>query len=291
MIPYQKKIIHPALSSFLYRHDFMESDIDWHFHPEIEIRLNLKGRGMKFIGDSIEPYYDDDLVFLGENLPHYWRKEDVSDNVPPERAHVIVVQFLKNFAGNQLYEIPEFAHLPYLFERAKRGMKIFGKTAETIREQILDLPKLSSFEQVLGLLRVVNLISDTTEFTYLSSIGFTEKYLSDSDERINKINNYTLSNFTKTIRISDVASLACMNKSAFCRFFKARTKKNYSQFLKELRVGYACKQLVHGERDIKEVCYSSGFENLANFNRQFKSVTKYTPSLYRKAFSRVQESI
>lgn len=291
MEPYQKKIIHPALSSFVYKQDFLEAGNDWHFHPEMEIQLNLKGRGMKFIGDSIEPFYDGDLVFLGENLPHYWREEEVSDDVQKERAHVIVIQFLRNFAGDQLWATPEFAHLPYLFERAKRGMKIFGKTAETIREQILDLPKLAPFEQVLGLLRIVNLISETTEFSYLSSIGFTEKYHLDSDKRINKIYEYTLSNFTNTIRISDVSAIACMNTSAFCRFFKARTKKNYSQFLKELRVGYACKQLVHAEKDIKEVCYSSGFESLANFNRQFKSVTKQTPSLYRKAFSRVLTSI
>ncbi len=39
MEPYQKKIIHPALSSFIYKQDFMEAGNDWHFHPEIEIQM------------------------------------------------------------------------------------------------------------------------------------------------------------------------------------------------------------------------------------------------------------
>jgi len=50
-------------------------------------------------------------------------------------------------------------------------------------------------------------------------------------------------------------------------------------------VGYACKLLIENRISISQICYESGFYNLSNFNRCFKSITNKTPLQYFKEYS------
>jgi AraC-like DNA-binding protein len=59
-----------------------------------------------------------------------------------------------------------------------------------------------------------------------------------------------------------------------------KIKKNYSKFLNEIRIGYACKMLLEEKMNISEIGYESGFNNLSNFNRQFKSSMGLSPTEY-----------
>ncbi len=75
-----------------------------------------------------------------------------------------------------------------------------------------------------------------------------------------------------------------MNKAAFCRYFKKITNKTYFEFLNEIRIGYACKILIEEEnKNITDVAFLSGFNNMSNFNRQFKIIMGQSPSAYLKS--------
>ncbi|MDD5149035.1 MAG: helix-turn-helix domain-containing protein, partial [Flavobacterium sp.] len=50
-------------------------------------------------------------------------------------------------------------------------------------------------------------------------------------------------------------------------------------------IGYAARWLVEKDLSISEIAFKSGFNNIANFNRSFKSIKKRTPSQYREDFS------
>jgi AraC-like DNA-binding protein len=52
-----------------------------------------------------------------------------------------------------------------------------------------------------------------------------------------------------------------------------------------VRVGQACKLLGERNENVVEIAYKCGFNNLANFNRQFKKIKKMTPSEYRRALN------
>ncbi len=84
------------------------------------------------------------------------------------------------------------------------------------------------------------------------------------------------------IKLSAIASIANMSVPAFCSYFKKRTKKTYIDFVNEVRIGYACKQLLTSQMSILEICFESGFNTIANFNRQFLRIKSVTPSGYRK---------
>ena len=97
--------------------------------------------------------------------------------------------------------------------------------------------------------------------------------------------DFTLENAYQNITLDDVASVANMTKNAFCKYFKKRTNKTFVSFLIELRVENACK-LLSTDKDlsINDIAFKSGFNNISNFNRQFKMIKHMSPNKFRKTY-------
>ena len=104
----------------------------------------------------------------------------------------------------------------------------------------------------------------------------------EEGQRLNKVITYVTQNFSRKITIKEIADEANLSISAFCRYFKLHTRKSFISFLNEFRIGIACKKLLEKDKNVTEICYQTGFNNISNFNRQFKSVTGFTPSQYLK---------
>lgn len=56
------------------------------------------------------------------------------------------------------------------------------------------------------------------------------------------------------------------------------------EYVKNVRVGIAAKLLAETDKQITQICFESGYNNLANFNHYFKANMGETPSEYRKNF-------
>ena len=291
MQPYYKKLVALHGHSILYKEDHLENPRDWHFHPEIEIQMNIAGNGTKFIGDIIEPFGAQDLVLLGENLPHFWRKENNNakaiETEKSKNAHVIVIQFRKSFLGEDFAKVPELAFIDHLLERAKQGILFTGKTRELLQQSILKLKYQSKLERLLELVRILDIMAHTSEFRYLASVGYVERFHEQYDERINKVYEFTLRHFRKNIKIGEAALLINLSETSFCRYFKQRTQKNYLHFIIGLRIAYACQQLTFTRKDVKRISLECGYNSITNFNRQFRKATQLTPVAYRKAHQEI----
>ena len=133
------------------------------------------------------------------------------------------------------------------------------------------------------LCHALHLLAKRQEYKALSTQEVKE-FNPKNKNRLDTIFQFTLSNFQESIKIEKVAESVHMSIPAFCSYFKKSTKKTYIDFLNEIRVGYACKQLVDSQKNIETICYESGFNTLANFNKQFLKVKKLTPSKFRKQF-------
>src|SRR5688500_17863921 len=85
-------------TSFLYHQ--MECnyfDKPWHFHEEYELVYIVKGRGTKFIGDSVSMFEDGELVLIGSNIPHLFRcNEDYYRKNSKLVASSIFIHFNEN---------------------------------------------------------------------------------------------------------------------------------------------------------------------------------------------------
>lgn len=256
----------------------------WHFHPECEIMLVLEGSGMRFVGDSMERFQPGDLVFYGENIPHLYRSDKEyyeKDSTVVSKA--LVVYFNQDILKGNFWESQNLGSLKKLFTNAKRGIKFTGHAQNRIADKMMKLNNSSdSLTKMIELLKVLKIMAEANDYQFLSTDAFVNKVADDDCERVNKVYQFVMDNYTKNPTLEEVAEIACMSHTAFCRFFKAHTNKTYIQFLNEVKIGNACKMLLDNDLSICEICFITGFNNTAHFNNQFKKIMGVTPSQYRQ---------
>jgi AraC-like DNA-binding protein len=258
----------------------------WHYHPELELVVVLKSEGTCFVGDSIEKFAVNDIVLIGENLPHMWLNDDDYFQMNSEQtAKAIAIHFKKDYLGIDFFKTPEMIHLLELFERARYGLKFLNVPIILI-EEIQKMLELEGFEKTITFLQILNKLSKHKKTKKLSSQGFLNSFNATKSDTQDKIQAFIFKNFNKTISLDEVAQIAHMNTSAFSRYFKRVNKKPFSRYLSEIRIGYACKLLLENKFNIATICYESGFNNISNFNRQFKLIMNCTPSEYLKKHSK-----
>ncbi|MDR6944907.1 AraC family transcriptional regulator [Mucilaginibacter pocheonensis] len=288
MKPLLLKVSSGPAHSFSVRRDVLP-DINnrWHCHPELELIYFKKGSGTQFIGDSIKQFKAGDMVLVGSNLPHYWRFDDayfhLDENV---KVEIIVVHFCENFWGDQFLLLPENKLIKVLLERSKRGLQISGNIKDKVAELLAAMLDTDGAERIIMLLKALNTVAASNPVNYLTSIGFKYDHNESENDRLNNIYEYSVRNFRKKIYLDEIAGIAGVSSNSFCRYFKTKTRKTYSQFIIEIKVGYACKLLIENKLNIKQLCYDSGFNNFSTFHKHFKQVTGKSPLMYQKEFTK-----
>lgn len=260
-------------------------DPNWHFHPEYQLFLVLKGRGTRFIGDSVQPYKEGDITFTGPNLPHLWRsdQEGTSSGELPW-SEGVVIYFHQRILSEHFLQKEEALKIQHLFKRSIRGLSIRGVAADVARKSMLKLVTSHGFESVLELLRLLNFLSKSEETEMLASPGYTNSLKVGDTERMNRVYAHVMKHFRRKIPVAELAALTNMTETSFSRYFKVHANKTFSEFLSEIRIGHACKLLIDKKLNVSQACYESGFQTLSNFNRQFKAITKKTPLAYKREF-------
>ena len=257
----------------------------WHYHTEIELIHFKKGEGTQFIGDSIQRFKGGDVVLVGANLPHYWRFDDVYfDDRSGEPADIRVCHFNENFWGSHFLDLPENAPIKGVLEKARRGLQVTGKARQSVADLLEELIEAEGSQRIILLMNALSAIANGKQLATLSSIGFKPDLVDTESDRINAIYEYSIKNFKRKIQLEEIAEVANISPNSFCRYFKSRTRKTYSQFLIELRVGHACKLLIENNQCIKRLCYESGFNNFTSFHKYFKMITGKSPLTYQKEF-------
>lgn len=256
----------------------------WHYHPEIELIYFKEGRGTQFIGDSISLFNSGDVMLVGANLPHYWSFDETYFNSQIEEPNVFVTHFCDYFWGKDFLTIPENLPIKNILETAKRGIQITGPTREFIGNLLEKMLVSDGCNKIILILEALVNIAHSGNYKILSSIGFQHNVRETGNDRINSIYEFSLANYKRKILMEEAAAIACMSPNSFCRYFKSKTRKTYSNFLIEIRVGIACKLLIANNLSIKQICFESGFNNFASFHKFFKMITGKTPLNYQREF-------
>ncbi|MFH0759212.1 MAG: AraC family transcriptional regulator [Bacteroidota bacterium] len=258
----------------------------WHYHPEFEIIFMLEGTGTGFVGDGFFNFGPGTLSLIGENVPHVWLNEKkYYEKGAGLLARSIVIKFRKDFLGSNFFEIPEMVKIRKLFSNSARGMIFKGKTRSLVSEMVAGIiEEQDPEERLFRLLKILKLMSVDPDPGYISNRPYYEKGNSQDIDRIDRIYKFLMSHYTRKIELSEVAGIASLSPTAFCRYFKSRTNKTFSQFLNEIRIGHACKLLIERDLSISEVCYHSGFNYPSNFHKQFKKIKGITPQAYQARY-------
>lgn len=257
----------------------------WHYHPEIELVVILKSSGTRFIGDNIEKFQEGEVVLIGKNVPHMWLNDEVYFQPDSKlEAEALAIHFTRDFLGKGFFDIPEMKQISDLLNRANRGIK-FNTLSTDLVGQIMNLKDYDTTTRVYKTIEVLVALSKQENYQLLSSTSFVNAFQKADNSRMDKIYAYVFENFNDGISASDVAEMTGMNKSAFSRFFKKAHSKSFTRYLNEIKVGYACRLLLENKESITSIAYLSGFNNISNFNRQFRTIHGMAPSAYLKYYS------
>jgi AraC-like DNA-binding protein len=255
----------------------------WHYHPEYELVSVVKSTGRRMTGDNIGYFKEGDLVLLGPFLPHLWVNDATFINGNGSAlAEAIVIHFKENFLGDQLFKIPEMDALNNILKMSNRGILIKGIAKTKINYLMKKMPHLNGLQRLSFLFSIFDLLSGIMEYELLASPGYVENINLNGSDRLKKVIDYIMKNFDQSISLPKAAANVNMSLTSFCNFFKENYRLTFVEYLNSVRVGHACKLLTEKDRSIVDIAYGSGYNSLANFNKQFKRYKQMTPTEFRK---------
>lgn len=258
----------------------------WHFHPEHQLTLVLRSRGHRVVGDNISPLTTGDLVLVGGNVPHVWHQDEMDREESDDAVHAIVVRFRDDFLGGDFMRTPEMEPVRALLRRAQRGLAIHGSTRTQASGRMQSMAEATGLQRVLELLHLLDELAQSRDLKPLASAGFRPELHETDQGRMGRVFGYIHEHLTEPISREAVAAKASLSAGAFSRFFKTRTGKTLPQYVNELRVGRACSRLAETDDKVADIALDCGFDNLANFNRQFQRLMNASPRAYRQQFRR-----
>ena len=256
-----------------------------HRHKELELNFIENARGARrIVGDSVENIGDLELVLVGgRNLEHTWAQGDcVSSDI-----REITIQFSQDILSGEILGKNQFAPISKMLTDAEHGvvfpvgtiLRVYGKLEELVGEK-------DRFRQFLLFLALLNDLAVRGGYRVLASSAFARVEDSTDSRRIHKVKQYIDAHFTEALRQTDLAAMVGMSPSAFSNFFKVHTGRTLSDYIIDAKLGRATRLLVDSSKNISEICYECGFNNLSNFNRIFKAKRGYTPREFRSMYKK-----
>ncbi|HVU23023.1 MAG TPA: AraC family transcriptional regulator [Opitutus sp.] len=256
----------------------------WHFHPEIEIMLVERSRGLRFVGDSVEPFREGDLVMVGPNLPHVWVNRNVPTPAPHDHAIAICVQFRQDFLGADLWRAPEFAGIATLFRRSVLGLHFAGPDARAAVAHLRRIVRTVGAPRLAELILLLNLLGHSAAAKPLSGSGYVPNLRRQDAARVDAVCRYVHDNLAATISQPAAARLAGLGPSAFSHFFHEKMGRTFSAYVNQLRVARAIHFMVEDNMGVSEAAFASGFNNLSNFNHHFRTLKGMSPRAFLHHF-------
>lgn len=258
-----------------------------HNHSVYELNFVENAKGVRrIVGDSQEVIGDYDLCLItSPDLEHVWEQNEChSDDI-----REITVQFDFSMSDETLFGRNPYASITRMMQEAKKGlsfplqaiMKVYGMldTLSSVKD---------GFYAVQQFLTILYELSRCENARTLASSSYAKVTVKDDSRRILKVKNFISKNYMDELRLPELASLAGMSSSAFSRFFKLHTGRNISEYIIDLRLGYAARMLVDTAKSISEIGFDCGFNNLSNFNRIFKKKKGCSPSEFRESYHKTR---
>lgn len=269
-------------SSFIYYKETKPFSL-WHYHPEYELVLITRGKGKRIVGDHVGRFENNDLVLVGANIPHEWMcTPEYFEEPDIFKGEGIVIQFVHNFLGVQFMEIPENKSLADFLARSAMGIEFLGRSKEWIIARMLDMESMTPEQQLYAIFDIFRIFISAPETRTLASPTHFTECQADLHGPMQRALRFILQHFQHNITIEMLLHETNMSNTAFSQRFKQTFRMTFKEYLLQTRIGYACKLLQGDDLNIAQIAYQSGFENISNFNRQFKKIKGITPTRYQE---------
>jgi AraC-like DNA-binding protein len=263
----------------VWSHGYPYRTVRWHYHPEYELHLVTATTGNRYIGDHIGAFGVGDLVLVGSNVPHNW----ISDVAPGEtiEERCLVLQFTGETICGCVNAFPELRFVERLLKDAAFGIKFGPALSARIEPLMRELLNAAGTRRIVLFLEIFDVLSQDRERTQLASSNFRLDSSANLSTAINSVLDYIGRNITEDLSEGELAEQNRQSVSAFCRSFRKHTGQTFVQYVNAMRIELACQHLTQDDLTVTEICYAIGFNNVSNFNRQFRLLKGMPPSKFR----------
>lgn len=101
-------------------------------------------------------------------------------------------------------------------------------------------------------------------------------------ERLKSVLHFIEDHYQSPVKVQDAARYCGYSESHFMRWFRQMTGTSFLNYLNRYRLERAYKECKNSKKTVLEISEETGFDNLSNFNRQFKKRFGITPRELRR---------
>lgn len=254
-----------------------DNQITLHQQDSWELSYVITGRGVRAIGDIIEPFIEGEVILIPPHIPHCWTfDESVHDS--EGKIENITIAFYDKLLEESYRVFPELSDVITKIRQKQNAISFSGETLAKLQTVMTSMVSESYAERVSSLIRILNLIASPDTADIVGRPVMEDK----KARKMQLIYLYVMNNYQRNISLDEIAQFAGMEKASFCVFFKKMANKPFFSFLTEYRIGSSCQMLLKTSDSISEICIASGFRDVPYFNRVFKKAKNMTPGEYRK---------
>lgn len=235
------------------------------------------GNGVRMTGDTLMPFAEGDVVLIPPSMPHYWEYKPESANDDGEITYLMVA-FSPELIDKCMDAFPEVRNRLYGQILPSEALKYGSGSSVEIKRSLMRMNDLDDIGQLGEMIRLLPIIFTTKDHILIGKPVKIERDI----RRIQKVAEYVMTHYVHNITLNDIATHIGMNRSAFCTFFKRNKGMTFSQFVTQYRLETACGLLKTSQKQVSEICFSVGFNDLPHFIRVFKSTYGVSPTKFRR---------
>ncbi|MEN9418098.1 MAG: hypothetical protein RI988_1718 [Pseudomonadota bacterium] len=266
------RCLHLALPAF---------DGGLHRHGHFELTWIERGHGLRWVGDSVEPFFDGDLVLVGSETPHLWTSRGSQATVG---CAATVLQFPPDWL--QRCALPELRAVAPLLAQAAPGLEVRSHTRAEVQALLARLPGASPQRRVALFIEVLDcLLAGPADLRALSAplcaTTLPVRRVGGGRQRIDRVLNWIEAHLAEELSVRDAAAVAHVSPAAFGRFFQREVGKSFTAYVNDARCGWAALRLIQGAEPVAWIAQACGFPTLSNFGEQFRRRYGVAPRDFR----------
>lgn len=258
-----------------------------HTHDAYELNFVENAKGVRrIVGDNSEVIDSFDLVLItGPQLEHVWEQNECRS----QDIREITIQFKFGLEEDGFWGKKPFRDIRNMMKEAQKGMAFPLKTIMKVYDRLDTLSRQEEgFKALIQFLDILHDLSISEGAHTLATSSFSKVQIEDDSRRILKVKNYINENYMYDLRLKTLADLANMSESAFSRFFRMHTGRTLSDYIIDIRLGYATRMLIDTNNRISDISFQCGYNNLSNFNRIFRHKKGCSPTEFRDNYRKIR---
>ena len=139
-------------------------------------------------------------------------------------------------------------------------------------------------ERLLIKAKLLEILAIYHEYGLISRKEMHGQKVKSKQDKLKELLNYVDAHYAGPITIRDASLRLGVTDQYFCRYFRRVTGMSFTEYLNDLRLRRATKEIELTNRPISDIAFDHGFENAGYFFKNFKLKYGITPLKYRKKF-------